>query len=299
MKKEVYSIFIVISLIITIPSVSAQEIEIGSKANQKSIEVTIDEVGNVHVQHIVSASKFPVQVELLNGTVQNLIITDEKNNEQIVTVIGDNSGVMIFPSEMDSKIEYDLKDALFIEENVWKWEILYLDTVKVILPEKLDLIFVNDRPVYLDDQRGIACHGCQMVLTYSINEPKNLFEVNWEDKEFLVEIRSFAEIKQFNFNQPTKQISFNVNEQEQFVIVIIPLELLWEPYTVFLNEETIPFHKYINNGTHAWLNMKPDVIGDISIIGTTVIPEFPIIAPLAIGFLMIMIVPLLRKVSLH
>ena len=299
MRSEVYSIFIVISLIIVIPSVSAQEIEIGSIAQQKSIEVTIDDVGNVSVQHIVKSSGVTVQVKLLEGTIQNLSVVDEDDNEQIFTVIGDNRGVMILPSETDSIVKYDLEDALSVENDVWKWELLYLDTVKFFLPEKLDLIFVNDRPVYLDDKRGFACHGCQMVLEYSINEPKKLYQVNWEDKEFLVEIRSFAETDEFNFNQPTKQISFNVNEQERFVTIIIPFELLWEPYTVFLNQEQIPFQKHINNGTHAWLNMKPNDSGEISIIGTTVVPEFPIIAPLAIGFMMIMMIPLLRKVSLH
>ena len=59
------------------------------------------------------------------------------------------------------------------------------------------------------------------------------------------------------------------------------------------------YYKYINNGTHVWLNMKPETSGEITIIGTTVIPEFPIIAPLAIGFLMILVVPLMRKFNLR
>ncbi len=75
--------------------------------------------------------------------------------------------------------------------------------------------------------------------------------------------------------------------------------MLWEPYLVFLDDEKIFFHEYLNNGTHVWLNMKPDSSGEISIIGTTVIPEFPIIAPLAIGFLMILAMPLMRKINLR
>ena len=56
---------------------------------------------------------------------------------------------------------------------------------------------------------------------------------------------------------------------------------------------------YKNNGTHVWINIKPDTVGEISIIGTTVVPEFPIIAPLAIGFLIIMMVPLIKKINLR
>jgi hypothetical protein len=100
-------------------------------------------------------------------------------------------------------------------------------------------------------------------------------------------------------NQPTKEIKFNVNESNQFITTIIPLELLWGPYVVFLDDEKILFQDYKNNGTHIWINMKPDTAGKISIIGTTVVPEFPIIAPLAIGFLMIMIMPFVRKFNLH
>jgi len=33
--------------------------------------------------------------------------------------------------------------------------------------------------------------------------------------------------------------------------------------------------------------------------GTTVVPEFPIIAPLAIGLLMVIILPLARKINLR
>ncbi len=75
--------------------------------------------------------------------------------------------------------------------------------------------------------------------------------------------------------------------------------MLWEPYSIFLNDEKIFFREVNNNGTHVWLNMKPEATGEIIIIGTTVIPEFPIIAPLAVGFLMILVVPFMRKFNLH
>ena len=75
--------------------------------------------------------------------------------------------------------------------------------------------------------------------------------------------------------------------------------MLWGPYAVFLNDEKIDFHEYINNGTHAWLNIRPENTGEVTIIGTTVIPEFPIITPLAIGFLVIVITPLIKRVNLR
>ena len=292
-------IFIIISLILVIPSASAQEINIGEKAVQKSIQVVISDEGDIHVKHIVNSAGSPIQMDLIDGTIENLIITNEKGQEQLVTVIGDNDSVMIFPSGNDSIVEYDLKDVLFLKDNLWTLDFLYLETTTFLLPEKLDLIFVNDRPVFLGDKKGFSCYGCQMILKYSLDQQKKIEYVNWENKKFVVEIITFAGIENFEFDQPGKEISFKVNDSNQYVTTVIPLELLWEPYVVFLDDEKIFFQGYINNGTHVWVNMLPDTTGEISIVGTTVVPEFPIIAPLAIGFLIILVVPLIKKVNLH
>ena len=264
------AIFIIISLILVIPSASAQEINIGEKAVQKSIQVVISDEGDIHVTHVVKSTGSPKQMNLIDGTIENLIITNEKGQEQPVTVIGDNDSVLIFPSGSDSIVEYDLKDVLFLKDNLWTLDFLYLETTTFLFPEKLDLIFVNDRPVFLDDKKGISCYGCQMILKYSLDQQKNIEYVNWENKEFAVEIVTFAEIENFDFNQPSKEINFKVNDDNQFLTTIIPLELLQKPFTVFLNEEEVFFYDYNNNGTHVWINIKPDTAGEISIIGTTV-----------------------------
>jgi hypothetical protein len=307
-------IFIIISLILVIPTGSAQEVDIDEKANQKLVKVIISDEGDIHVKHIVSSSNSPKQVKLIDGVVQNLMINDEKGEEQLLTIIGNNDAVMISPSDNDSIIEYDLDNVLSQKDNVWTWNFRYLEITSFIFPEKLDLIFVNDRPVNLDDKNGISCHGCQMILEYSINEPKNIIEVNWEDKEFFVEIRTFADIENFNFNQPTKNITFDVSGEYRFVTAIISSGLLAGPYSILLDDDEILFHEYNNNGTHVWISMKPETSGEITILGTTVIPktggeitilgttvilEYLIIALLAIGFLIIIAVLLVKKFSLH
>ena len=299
MKSEIFAIFIIISLILVIPSVSAQEVSISEKTRQKSVEVEINEEGEIHVKHVIDSSNSPKQVDLLDGTVENLIITDEEGEEKQVTVIGNNVALLIFPSNSDSIIEYDLKDVLFLKDGFWTLDFLYLEPTSFILPEGLDFIFVNERPVNLGDKKGFLCHGCQMVLEYSLDEPRNIKQVNWEDREFLVEVKTFAEIENFEFNQPAKEISFTVTGNNQYVTTIIPLELLWEPYVVLLDEEKIFVQQQINNGTHVWVNIKPQTSGEITIIGTTVVPEFPIIAPLAVGFLMILVLPFIRKFNLR
>ena len=289
-----------ILLIIFVIPVADAQISIGEKAKQESVEVIINLDGKIHVKHVVVSSSTPRQVDLIDGIVSNLLVTNDLEIKKPSELLeGVNKGVLIPPSNRNSIIEYNLDHVLSQKDSLWTWGFKYLETTSFILPEEVDLFFVNERPIFLSEERGILCHGCQMLLEYSINEPKNIKQVDWEDKEFVVEVRTLAEIENFDFNQPAKKISFKVNDNNQFVTIIIPLELLWEPYSVFLDDEKILKHEFINNGTHVWLNIRPETSGEITIIGTTVIPEFPIIAPLAVGFLIILIMPLMRKVNLR
>lgn len=297
MKTEIFGFLVILSLIAVIPMADAQ-ISIGQKAIQKSVEVTINSEGEVHVKHIVHKSSLPTDLELIYGTVSNVSVTNEEGNELLFSFIDDRT-LLVQPSNDNSIIEYDLEHVLVQTNGVWTWSFRYLETTSFYFPNEANLIFSNERPIYLDEKKGISCHGCQMVLEFAINEPKNFKNVIWEDKEFVVEILTHADIDNFVFDQPTRSISFDVSNENQFVTTIIPLELLWNPYIVLLDDEKILFHQYINNGTHIWLSLKPETSGAITIIGTTVIPEFPIIAPLAIGFLIILALPFTRKFNLH
>ena len=269
MSSKQIAFFIILVFIIAIPSVNAQEISMGDKAEQKSINVVINSSNEVHVKHVIASSNSPKQIELIKGTVTNIIVSDEEGKEKQFGIIGDNTGVMIYPSEQNTNVEYDLGNVLFLKDNVWTWDFRYLEKTSFIIPKEVNSVFVNNKLVYLGEKNGITCHGCQMTLEYSINEPKILENIKFENKEFLIETRTFAEINQFNFDQSTKSISFEVNGKNQFVTVIIPLELLPKQHNVFMGDEKILFHEY-NNGTHVWLNIRPNNSGNVSIIDSTI-----------------------------
>ena len=205
---------------------------------------------------------------------------------------------MILTSNQNSIIEYNLDDVLFLNDNLWNFKFSYPQKVSVLIPEEVDQIFVNDLPIQLGDKKGINCHGCDINLQYYSTIPKILQQIDWEEDSFVVEIITNSEIEKFNFDQSLKSISFQVNDENKFITTIIPLELLGGPYVVFLDDEQILFHT-MNSETHVTLDIKPKTSGEITITGTTVIPEFPIIAPLAIGFLMILVIPLMKKINLH
>ena len=158
MNMKVFG-FLVILLIISVIPVADAQISIGQKADQRSIEVTINSVGEVHVKHVVASSNTPRQVDLIDGTVSDLSVTNEQGEEKQFSVIGGNIGVLLLPSKGDSIVEYSLEDALSQKDNVWIWDFLYLETISFILPEEVDLLFVNENPVYLDVKKGISCHG--------------------------------------------------------------------------------------------------------------------------------------------
>lgn len=272
MKIKQFGFFIILLFIITIPTVYGQ-VSIGEEAKQKTVDVIINESNQIHVKHVVIASNSPKQIQLIDGTISNLKVTDVEENKKQFGVIGDNDGIIIFPSQKNIVIEYDLEDVLFLKDNVWTLDFRYLQTTNFIFPKEVELVFVNNKPVHLGEKNGIACHGCQMILEYSINEPKILKNIKYDNKEFLIEIRTFAKISEFNFDQLTKGISFHINGEKQFVTTVVPLKLLPELYYVFVDDEKIIYHKYINNGTHVWINIRSDSSGTVSIIDTEITNE--------------------------
>ena len=270
MNTKILSLLGILAITSLVPLVDAQ-ISINEEANQKAVEITIGSDGEVHVSHVIRSSNLPQDLELVNGTVSNISVTNEQGDEELFSMV-DEDTVLLQPSNEELVIEYDLEDVLISIDNIWTWNFRYLETTTFLIPKEVDLFFVNERPVYLDDKKGFACHGCQMILEYTINEPKNIEYVNLKDNEFVVEIRTFAEIEKFDFTQSNKEINFKIKDENQFVTMIVPLELLSGTYEVMLNDEKISFHKY-SNVTHDWISMKPDTTGEISIIDTTVKSE--------------------------
>lgn len=300
--------YIVMALVITslIPTVYAQ-IAIGQPAQHKLITINLGKDGDVHVIHEINRPRSPVNVETIDGIVSNLNVIDTEGNsvEFGVTGIESTSGVTIFSAQNDVLVEYDLDDVLFFKDGIWTMDYFNLETTKIIFPDNIDLLFVNDSPILLHDAKGITCYGkshstaCDAFIEYMFDEPTKSFNVKWENKNFVVGVTTLTDISSIIFDQPNKKISFDVNEEKQFITLIIPLELLWKPYEVYLDGEKILKHEFFSNETHSWLNFRPATTGAIDIIGTTVVPEFPILTPLVIGIAIVIALQLKNKFNPH
>lgn len=245
------------------------------------LKVMILEESRVQVTHeIIGGASGMVTVTMLNGTISDLELYDENGNDVRYTTDG---SVITLEAPRDVTIRYHLEDAIQYEDGYWRWDLRHMETIMIYPPDGMEVIHINGRPVYVLGS-SLNCHGCNMTLEYALDEPRITEHIVWEDHKFELEIMTFSQVYSLSFDQPSKSIGFDV-EGGRYVIVVIPLELLWEPYTVLLDGEVIPRYEFFGDEENVWVGFKPSSSGRVHIVGTSVVPEFSGIAP-AIGIAM-------------
>ena len=306
LKKITFTILTIV-LFSSFPQLFAQQISLGDPANQ-DLEISITEDGEVHVIHNILKSNKVQQVLFVNGTYSNLKIYDVDGNEPTYSLVtssanelitSTNEFISLFPTSKDVIVEYNLEDVLYLINGTWRWDYLYLADTVFYFPEKVDLLFANANPVLIAEAKGMKCHGCQVTLQYVFDEPIFNQIVKWEDEEFTVVFRTLSDINSFDFDQPRRKISFDVDEPDQFITLWIPLELLWNPYEVYLNDKNMNKNRFFVNETHVGFSVKPETSGTINIIGTSAVPEFPIFIPLFIALTTVIILQFRSKLNLR
>ena len=299
MNKIIFSSLMIFALI-AVPVANAQ---FGAPAYQKSTHLIIDELDNIEAKHVIGFSNDPVMINLFEGVItESITVTNEDGKELEFAIVGmsDYGAVTIFSADKNTIIKYNLENMFRQSDNLLTLNIGYPKTFGILFSEKIDQIFLNDQIIQLGDKKGISINnGGYVNVDYYSEMPKIIQEVQWKEDKFDVEIITDSEIDEFNFDQESKSISFQVNEKNKFVTINMEEKLLGGPYVILLNDEQIIYSKYSIKENHISLSMKPESPGQITIIGTTVIPEFSMFIPLIMGFVIILTVPLMRKVSLH
>ena len=299
MNKIIFLSLMIFALI-AVPIANAQ---FGAPAYQKSTHLIIDELNNIEAKHVIGFSNDPVMVNLFEGAIpESITVTNEDGKELEFAIVGmgDYGSVTIFSADKNTIIKYNLKDMFWYSDNLLTLNVGYPKTFGILFSEKIDQIFLNDQMIQIGDKKGISINGGGYVnVAYYSEMPKKIQEVQWKEDKFDVEIITDSKIDEFNFDQESKSISFQVNEKNKFVTINMEEKLLGGPYVILLNDEQIKYSKYSIKENHISLSMKPESSGEITIIGTTVIPEFSMFIPLIMGFVIILTVPLMRKVSLH
>ena len=68
----------------------------------------------VKVKHVITSHNTPTSLTLFEGTISNLLVTNEEGEEKQFGLVDDgigNQSLSIFPSNQDTIVEYDLEDV--------------------------------------------------------------------------------------------------------------------------------------------------------------------------------------------
>ena len=298
--NQIIFLSLMVFALITVPIANAQ---LGAPAYQKSNQLTIDEFNNIEAKHVIGFSNDPVMIKLFEGAITDSITVTNENGEELgfaIVGMADYGSITIFSADENTIIKYNLRDMFRYSDNLITLNIGYPKTFGILFSEKIDQIFLGKQIIQLGDKKGISINGGGYAnVEYYSEMPKKIQEVQWKEDKFNVEIITDSKIDEFNFDQESKSISFQVNEKNKFVTINMEEKLLGGPYVILLDNEKIEFSQYSIKENYISLAMKPESSGEIMIVGTTVIPEFSMFIPLIMGFMIILTVPAMRKFSLH
>jgi hypothetical protein len=124
------------------------------------------------------------------------------------------------------------------------------------------------------------------------------FSAVWDENTYDVVATSNSALSNFEFNQPTHQVSFNASGipgTNGYCEVVIPKTLLGGPFKVFTGNQQIATTE-TENTTHSFINFTYTHNSDtIEIVATTAIPEFPSIILLPLLIIVTLLVVIICK----
>ncbi len=271
--KILLSLLVISILVLSSSQAFGQQLSMGD-APHEVVKVTIDENGTAHVTHEVNSTAGnlkPIQIDTVNGNMNNLTVTDASGNPvEYAKIQKTPLSIIINVSQRNmTLIKYDLVNAVTNTDGVWRWnyyEPQDTDYTAFHFPKGVDMVWANSRPVYLGNL-GLGQHGNGFRLEYVINEPMNIQTVQMAGKNFAVGVRTVSGLGDYAFDESLKAYSFNVDKANVPVTVIMPQDLLAGPYVVTLNGNATLHQEFHNNATHAWIGFEPAKNGTIQITG--------------------------------
>ncbi len=252
------------------------QLGVGQPAEVRSVDVMIEDVDRVRVIHEVAGSDATRYIQLIDGTATDIEVVDGNGDE---VEHGESGGfgaatVTIFPTGGDVFVKYVLDDALYVKDGtVWTWDFLYRMTVTFHLPESVEVAFVNNGPVYLADDPSFNCHGCQMLLEFVPDEKKTAETLTWDGEELEVEVWTSAQIGPLGFDQQSRSISYEYEDSEGWVTLVIPQEMLQDPYQALFNGEKVLTQTFGLGDGRQGISLKLTEAGTVSITSASAAPD--------------------------
>ena len=270
--KILFSLLVISILILAGSQAFGQQQLSMGETSHEVLKVTIDETGTAHVTHVINSTVVnfkPIQVDTIDGNMENLTVTDSSGNPvEYGKMQTKPLSIIINASQRnETLVRYDLVNAVTNTDGVWKWnyyEPQDTDYTAFHFPKGVDMVWAQGRPVYLGNL-GLGQHGNGFTLQYIINEPVNIQTVQVEGKSVTIGIRTVAGLGDYAFDKSALGYSFNVDKAVP-ITVIMPQDLLSGPYSVTVNGHPTLHQEFHYNDTHAWIGFEPATSGTVPII---------------------------------
>ncbi len=250
------------------PAALAQLI-VGEDAIHERLEVTIGEDGSAHVLHEVRRNDGPVTLVSVEGTYENIRMTDGAENEvdHAISTHDGGFGVTIFEPASNTIVEYDLVGALSMDGTYTSWKYSYPTETLFVMPQGVARAYINGAAVDFDNGRFL-CHGCYADIEYGGDERIYSYTPPDDDDGERIEVRTVAGITDAGFDANANAISMELDADDGvYVDVAIPKSLMDGPYEAYGNERRLVASVGIENMTHSWLQIRGASSGTLNIFG--------------------------------
>lgn len=254
-------------------------------ASVPSVSVTIFSDGGVSVEHKVAGGGEDRAVPLLGGGVDGgravgIEVVDAGDGAAVAgfEASEDGSHVVVPPTGGDVVVRYGLEGAMALSEpSTYSWSFLYRATTTFVLPDEVDVAFVNGQAVHFTGARAFTCHGCQMELEFTAGEQRDVqrFELGGqgEPRRFDVGVWSSAQVGPLAFDPASMSIAYEAGGVSgaggRWVTLVVPPELLGPPYRAEAGGESAPVTTFKAGDGRIGVSVRPAEDGTVRIFGST------------------------------
>ena len=294
-KKVLIIIFSIVSVSI-LPQVFAENDLDALLAEKNAVlieqQLIIFEVGkhaDIQVKHVIETGGWnadrPRIIEVFSGAHSNLKVVDEDGDRLNFSYEGETfeeSKYIILNQKLgnyDLIAEYSLDNFMELKNGIWVKELVLGNDVTVMVEDDIELIFVNSRPIDVSEAKGINCIGCGMNLEYFDIKKVSSKEILLSNEKFTIDFLSNGKISEIEFIGGGKQLlSFDVTEKDQLFVIKIPLDLMLNPYDIYLTEkddmdldqiDKIRKTEFFQDETHVTISFRTFGEGTVSVVGAT------------------------------
>lgn len=195
--------------------------------------------------------------------------------------VSDDGSYAVVPAGIDGGgllVGYGLDGAMRLSEpSTYSWSFLYRATTSFALPDGVDVAFVNGQAVHFTGARAFTCHGCQMELEFTVDEPRGVqtFELGGggEKERIDVGVWTAAEVGPLAFDPASMSVAYEAGGVSdaggRWVTLVVPPGLLGPPYRAEIGGENAPVTTFDAGDGLVGVSVRPAEDGTVRIFGST------------------------------